>query len=161
MGLGSEWHWIFDCKQFAPLREKFPEFSSTLRSIREKSFEQNFSIDASYNTDNWLISIDINSIYTDVENDFIDISYSVRDSAGNINVIPRKIYSPNDSPNFYYNGVLMRGSSDFNSHSLTIYNTDILTKNSILDNPWECNGFPAQFNGKSTELLISVWVGIV
>ena len=45
MVLDSEWHWIFDCNQFSSLRSKYPHFSTILRSIREKSIQQNFSID--------------------------------------------------------------------------------------------------------------------
>ena len=43
--LDSEWHWIFDCTQFSSLRETFPHFSTILRSIREKSSEQNYCIE--------------------------------------------------------------------------------------------------------------------
>ena len=43
--LDSEWHWIFDCDQFSSLRSKYPHFSTVLHSIREKSVQQNFSVD--------------------------------------------------------------------------------------------------------------------
>ena len=35
----------FDCNQFSSLRSKYPHFSTVLRSIRENSTQQNFSID--------------------------------------------------------------------------------------------------------------------
>ena len=44
--LDSEWHWIFDCPQFSPLRDKYPKFLTVLRSIRENSIEENFSIES-------------------------------------------------------------------------------------------------------------------
>ena len=43
--LDSEWHRIFNCNQISSLRSKYPHFSTVLHSIREKSVQQNLSVD--------------------------------------------------------------------------------------------------------------------
>ena len=57
--LDSEWHWIFDCRQFSFLREKYPHFMTVLHNIRENSTEENFSIET-----------DLRKLFHSILNDF-------------------------------------------------------------------------------------------
>lgn len=67
-----------------------------------------FDIDNSYSytktileTD-WIIFLNIDNIFNTSDSDYVDISYIIRDYAGNENIITREIYAPLNMPIFYY-----------------------------------------------------------
>jgi len=71
----------------------------------------------------WIISINIDNLYI-TDSDYVDISYTIRDYAGNENIITREIYAPLDKPIFYYKNEPVYSNK---IETLVLNNNQILT----------------------------------